>query len=374
MTEDKVLAGNFVFISYSHADIDAVREDVKALHSRGARIWFDANMRLSDNWKEIAREKLTHPNCKGAIFYNSKAAILSSAVSLERRIVTERMKTDPEFGYWSVNADGKTMQEIYAEAMVSAPPNFLSTLQYELLPMFNDDILYVSRTPKENFLEKIFVEICKKRMLVDDTGLLIANLEGTNDISKDTGCYEFGAYVNEKYPIPLHHERPNERFTVNGSEYISKDNQIYTLRKLQWKILYVEDAVAVLLCNEIVDVSCGGDCLSKFLTEVFNEIAFSATERKKLASPPRLLTLHDIEKAEEKSPNNSHKFPLLLGTQPDPYRSHWWIDAPGLLENWQMTYCNDKPFENGFVISVKKGVRPVIELPINQLQPIKEDK
>lgn len=374
MTEDKVLAGNFVFISYSHADIDAVREDVRILHSRGARIWFDENMRLSDNWKEIAREKLTHPNCKGAIFYNSKAAILSGAVSLERQIVTSRMKTDAEFGYWSVNVDGKTMQDIYAEAMVSAPTNFLSTLQYELLPMFNDDILYIPRTPKENFAERIFEEICKKRMVVDDTGLVITKLEETSSISKDTKCYSFGAYINEKYPIPLRHEKPNERFTINATEYISKDNQIYTVRPLQWKILYVEDAVAVLLCNEIICGAYGGDCLSEFLTDVFNEIAFSATERAKLASLPRLLTLHDIEKAKEKSTETEFKSSLLLGTPPNPYRSHWWIDASGLLENWQMTYCNDKPFENGFVISVKKGVRPVIELPVNQLQLMKEDK
>lgn len=366
MTEDKILAGNFVFISYSHSDINAVRDDIQILHSRGVRIWFDENMHLSDNWKDIAKEKLTHPNCKGVIFYNSKSSILSGAVSLERQIVASRMKTDAEFGYWSVNIDGKTMQEIYAEAMISAPANFLPTLQYELLPLFNDDILYIPRIETENFIERIFQEIARKRMLVDDAGLVKTELEMGHHISRDTGCITFGKYIDQKYPIPLRHDAPNERFTVNGIDYISRDDDIYTLRSLQWKLLYVENDIAVFLCNEIIDVSFGGVAAQVFLAE-FGKMAFSDKQRELLNAVPRLLTRKDIEKTTELSA-------LPLGASPNPRQSHWWIDEDGLLDNWQMTYCNDKAYSNGFIISVKKGVRPVIELPIKRLNDLKEDR
>ena len=69
LNEEKILSGNFVFISYSHKDQAAVTEDMEALLGQGVRVWFDVNMRLGDNWAQIAEQTILHKNCVGAIFY-----------------------------------------------------------------------------------------------------------------------------------------------------------------------------------------------------------------------------------------------------------------------------------------------------------------
>ncbi len=104
LNEDKILSGKFVFVSYSHKDQSAVKADMSALLDLGVRVWFDENMRLGDNWSQIAKSKITHEKCVGVIFYNSANSFVSSAVQLEQELTMSRVK-EGNFRYWSVNIE-----------------------------------------------------------------------------------------------------------------------------------------------------------------------------------------------------------------------------------------------------------------------------
>lgn len=377
MTEEQILAGNFVFISFSHKDNAAVEQDVKALHARGVRVWFDENMHLSESWKTQASKVMTHPNCRGVIFYHSKYSFVSEPCSLERKIAWEQHLKDETYGYWFVNLEGKNMDVIEQEAALLAInenrfAHYTTARDGELFKKVRGDekdadekggFLYIPRKDGAACVEEIYQKIARRQGLVDDVGSVISSLEKKGIMSKDTKGMKFGVYINQKYTAPLNHEGTDGRFTAdNGTEYIARDNQIYTVLPLYWKLLYVENDVAVFLCDEIIDYSKGGEDAREFLESKFYSVAFSEEEKGKLNGRlPRLLTQEDIDK-------NQTPSALALHDLPDPMHRHWWIDADGMMQNWKMTYCNGTPYPKGFVVSVEKGIRPVIEIPTKNLQ------
>lgn len=357
MTEDKILAGNFLFVSYSHKDMDCVREDVRALQAMGVRIWFDENMRIGDNWQAIAREKLGHPNCKGVIFYNSAASFLSDAVLLERQEALARAEKEKNFGVYSVNIGGKTMQQLYTEAMQGAEQGFLEKMLRDLLPHFNDKELYIPRYGSQECVAQIYQKIVRPNLAVDEAELFKDAFREYGGGSCRTDHFRFGSYFGTPCTVPFKHSSPTERFFANETEYISYNNVLFELRPLEWDLLYAENAVAILLCTEILDFTCGGADADRYLKETFAKLAFSAKEREQLRAEPRLLTPSDIDKAKE-----------IFAPEGKGAHRHWWIDADGLMDNWQMTYCRNKPYPNGFNVMMKKGIRPVIEFPIDKLK------
>lgn len=357
MTEDKILAGNFLFVSYSHRDMDCVREDVRALQTMGARIWFDENMRIGDNWQAIAREKIGHPNCKGVIFYNSAASFLSDAVLLERQEALARAGNEKNFGVYSVNIGGKTMQQLYTEAMQGAEQGFLEKMFRDLLPHFNDEKLYIPRFSSKECVEQIYEKVVRPNLVVDEAELFQDAFRGHGAGVRRTDRFRFGSYFGAPCTTPLKHSAPTERFFANDTEYISYNNTLFGLRPLEWDLLYAENAAAVLLCTEILDFSCGGAGAEHYLKEIFALLAFSVKERELLRAEPRLLTPADISMAKE----------IFVPEGKGAHR-HWWIDADGLMDNWQMTYCGNTLYRNGFNVMIKKGIRPVIEFPIDKLK------
>lgn len=357
MTEDKILAGNFLFVSYSHRDMDCVREDVRALQTMGARIWFDENMRIGDNWQTIAREKIGHPNCKGVIFYNSAASFLSDAVLLERKEAIARAENEKNFGIYSVNLEGKTMQQLYMEALNANKPGFFGTMTHDLSPHFNDETLYIQRFDSKECVEQIYEKVVRPNLVVDEAELFQDAFRGRGGEVRKTDRFRFGSYFGVPCTTPLKHSAPTERFFANDTEYISYNNVLFGLRPLEWDLLYVKDATAVLLCTEILDFACGGAGAERYLKEIFALLAFSAKERELLRAEPRLLTLADIGKAKE-----------IFAPEGTGAHRHWWIDADGLMDNWKMTYCGNAPYPNGFNVMMKKGIRPVIEFPIDKLK------
>ena len=369
MTEQQILAGNFVFISYSHRDADAVKEDVKALQERGVRVWFDANMRLSESWMDQAHKVMTHPNCRGVIFYHSKYSYVSNACSIEREKAWEQHQKDEGYGFWFVNLEGKSIDTIDDEAMDYAREELNDRSLYKnasrgkLLSEFNSNYLCIFRTDSASCVETIYQKIARDKGLVDDVGSVTSSLENMGVMSKDTKGMKFGVYLNEKYTAPLNREGKGERFQAeDGTEYIVRDEQIYTVQPLYWKLLYVENDVSVFLCDEIIDYCKGGAFASEFLESKFYPVAFSEEEKAKLSGRmPRLLTKADLEK-------NQTPSAIALHHQPDSLPRHWWVDMDGLMKDWKMTYCNDVPYPKGFVISIEKGVRPVIEIPTKNLQ------
>ena len=361
LNEEKILSGKFIFISYSHKDGEIVKADMKALLRKNVRIWFDENMRLGDDWTEIAERTIRHENCVGAIFYNSANAFVSRAVQREQRIVRERVSTGA-FKYWSVHIDGKFTDDICRDAMFSNPKDYSFDDMMPQREMFSEKILCIMRTDDATAIERIYSEIALPEGAVDNENSFIESVQKNRMASRDTGEITLGRYIDGEYNGP---ERAADgedgRFGSTG-RLIQLGGARYTTKPIRWKLMYVEDGKAVLLCTEII-AQTSYDRGQKFMNEVFAKVALSEEEMSRFGEiRPRYMTANDAEKAALAGGADA------LSLSKRGSLVHWWINEDGLTKNWKQTYSDDFRYEKGFSMFIKKGLRPVLEIPADKFR------
>ena len=83
---------DYYFVSYSHLDYKKVLKDILLLESYGINIWYDDEMHIGQNWKEIAELYISKFHCKGVIFYLSENSIKSKACNEEIEYVLKKNK------------------------------------------------------------------------------------------------------------------------------------------------------------------------------------------------------------------------------------------------------------------------------------------
>ncbi len=367
LKEEEIFQGLFFFVSYSHQDGDVVREDVNALINRGVRLWIDhrnendENMSLGDDWQEKVKYAVFHPNCRGVIFYNSAAARSSKAIWLEEKLTKLRKLEDPDFKHFVINIGGKTQQAITNETFTKVGEKGIAAeygeafmRQQELFGMEQESVLYHLREGSEACVEAIYAK-AKDFGVADDTLVTIKALEKNKIVSKDSGEACFGCYKGEF--VTKVAAQPNGR--ANGVIY--QDSKAYKKRDLFWRILYEKDGKTVMLCSEQVE-QCSALDVEDAL-KAFAEIAFNDEERAAVKAV-RLLNASDEENTEDKSVFD-------FGDEP----VSWWIDEPGLVEKWwQRVYKNGGRYGHGFLKSLVKGLRPVIEASSADLKKMKKEK
>jgi TIR domain len=53
-----LVAGEFVFISYAHANLGYVRRLATSLERRGCRVWYDERIPTGDLWESLLRQRV----------------------------------------------------------------------------------------------------------------------------------------------------------------------------------------------------------------------------------------------------------------------------------------------------------------------------
>ena len=362
LDEEKILAGKFVFISYSHANKTLVEEDVKALLKMGVRAWYDVNMEIGDTWTDVAEEILRHENCAGVIFYNSPNAFISEAVQKEQNL-TKKLG----LSYWYINIDGKKTAAIKRQASnmladrygEDSPVfcNYEDVINPEQGKMFSDEILCIYRTDSPSTVERIYKEIATVYGMVDNEDTFMDSMsQGSSSCVRES--LVLGRYVGSEYIGPEQANDNNDQRFGDTGNLIQLNGKRYYTKELHWKLMYVdsESGKAVLLCNKILSQSSYQTGKS-FLDMVFPSVAFLKDEREKIGFIcARYMTLEDLEKCTSVGNVNA----LKLGEAGK--LKHWWIDAQGLTENWKQTFSDDFHYPKGFSSLIKKGIRPVIEI------------
>ena len=89
---------DYYFVSYSHKDYKKVLKDILLLETYGINIWYDDEMHIGENWKEVAELYISKYHCKGIIFYLSENSIASSACNEEIEYVLKKNKS-----FFSIN-------------------------------------------------------------------------------------------------------------------------------------------------------------------------------------------------------------------------------------------------------------------------------
>ncbi len=364
LNEEKILSGKFVFISYSHKDEEAVKEDVGALLARGVRAWFDVNMRVGEKWTDIAMRILHHENCAGVIFYNSANSFVSEAVQKEQEITRALGHK-----YWAVHLDSKPTTAISVEAMNLVTSKYgladqitakhMTQIMPEQIKMFDEKILCFMRESSSELVDRIYNEVAIPYRLVDNEDNFLSDLKRSEASSSDVMEIKLGRYVSGEYVGP---EKPtgevDQRFGASN-DLMQINGKCYTTKELSWRLMYVEDGKAVLICNKILKQATYNDGKA-FLENVFCHLAFSSSDIETYGEiKARYMTEMDVEKN-----TNPNALELsFIGKL-----KHWWIDADGLTINWKQTYSDNICYKNGFSCLIKKGVRPVIEMPAQQLK------
>ena len=370
MSEETILNGKFIFISYNHSDQDIVAHDVVLLHNQGVRVWFDVNMHASDNWVEVAKAKIQHPNCVGVLFYNSVASFLSKACEEERKMTLERLNNDVSFKYWFVNLGGATSQMV-KEATMQAIANDCLNLFLDYIPGIKDKLfqeVFVYIHP-----ENVVKDLTKEAEIVgaiDSNNQALDILKKEGRVKDERNLVELGIFMDGQCYTPVDYEsKPYERFEVNGQQYISFNGVVYNTKPLHWILLYTKDAHSVFLCDKVIALSQGGQAAKDYLSR-FLSVAFTKNQIALFDRPARLLSLKDIE--EYSGDKEGKKIPPL-NEKPLGNIQHYWLEDKGLLDDWQMTAKDTTIYHKGFLIINEKGIRPVIEISTNKLEDFKKE-
>ncbi|MBR7160210.1 MAG: leucine-rich repeat protein [Clostridia bacterium] len=134
---------NYYFVSYSHKDYKRVFRDILLLEQMGVNIWYDSEMHIGENWREIAQLYISKFQCAGVIFYLSENSISSPACNQEVEYVLKHNKK-----FFSINMplNGCGVQSGYAmlkELMNRGLACGEDTLE-NFSRAFSDEILYLS--------------------------------------------------------------------------------------------------------------------------------------------------------------------------------------------------------------------------------------
>lgn len=96
---------DYVFVSYSHSDIEKVFPVLHKLQLAGFRIWYDEGINGGENWRKILASKIQEKKCKDFLLFSSANSVqsrhvkaeLNLALDLDKKITTVRLD-DARFG------------------------------------------------------------------------------------------------------------------------------------------------------------------------------------------------------------------------------------------------------------------------------------
>lgn len=90
---------DYVFVSYSHSDIDRVFPFLHKLQLAGYRVWYDEGIRGGENWRKIVASKIQDEKCKDFLLFSSANSVnsihvnaeIGHALDYEKKITTIRL-------------------------------------------------------------------------------------------------------------------------------------------------------------------------------------------------------------------------------------------------------------------------------------------
>ena len=83
----------YIFISYSHEDMDKVYPILNKLHENRYRLWYDRHIESGTKWAEDIHEWITHQNCSKFVIFISKHSIASEYVEDEVNLARKYKKS-----------------------------------------------------------------------------------------------------------------------------------------------------------------------------------------------------------------------------------------------------------------------------------------
>lgn len=381
LSEEEIIDGKFIFVSYKHEDRAVVAPTADGLISMGVRLWYDADLAYGDNWQERVKRLICHPNCQGVLYFCSCASYLSPNVAVEREWGYAEFKKRSEAGepyfYLPINIGKPTAIQLLKSCFAGLEDDGkILTREFPLdsirliAEMFTDKIMYCSaELPREELVAGIFNKIKTAAPEAVDKGKVLLNqIKNAQGPTAGYSKISFGVRPGEAMAFALGNGQNNTNLQQDGVRYIVQDGVPYKALPIIWLCLHADDREVTLLAEETVGVRNGGAALRQWLNEVFRKTAFSDEEEHSLSGDVRLLTNDDMEKAK----NTDFLRDLSTGSAD----SKWWIGETGNMDAMQQVVRSDGSiYQAGYnVRKMTAGVRPVIQIPTEKFQTILENQ
>lgn len=383
-SSEEIVKGDFLFVSYRHADRDTVYGIVDLLLSMGVRLWCDKDLKAGDDWNERVRVILEHPNCRGVIFFNSINAFMSAAIAKERAITKEKQRQCLEKGVpflvLPVNIGKPSTMRLLKQAFAELADDdeeidFKLPLESinDIVDLFNSKTLYVyaDGNNAESCAESVFSSIERTLPTAIDISKIKMKSLGKS-LTKTVGelpCVVMGKYKGVSFDVlPPHLLERNGIVEHLGVSYIIEGEKAYTSVPIEWLCIYCDGDEACLVSDKILESRIGGADLKKWLNTVFSECAFNDSERACLIGDVSLLTEKDLSRADSKE--------FLKATPGERIsEKQWWLDAFGMGIMQKVVREDGTVYNNGYNSRVKRcGVRPVIRVSMKELVRLTNEK
>ncbi len=143
----KAYNDSYYFVSYSHKDYKLVYKDILQLEALGINIWYDNEMHIGENWKDVAKLYISKFQCKGIIFYLTENSITSKACNEE---VEYALKHNKKFFSINVPLKDREVESGYEMLLELISRGFKSShsLIENFSKAFSNEILYLSINDK----------------------------------------------------------------------------------------------------------------------------------------------------------------------------------------------------------------------------------
>ena len=175
-SEEKMVRGKSVFVSYCHRNQEIVTSFVREWQSKGVNVFFDEDkFRGGDKWKNKAREEIISSECVAVFVFASKDTFLSDAVKYELLIAKNKDINKPVV---FINLEDEPISA-YLERMICHPDKFgegADKYPHWFSRHFDfDNEIYYEKNQKERIIERIneFTSVEDDSI---DSGLLQRNL------------------------------------------------------------------------------------------------------------------------------------------------------------------------------------------------------
>ncbi len=230
---------NYYFVSYSHADKDAVYSVLRGLYDKGANFWYDSELCAGDFWDEKVASKLNDPYCSGVLWFISADSLKSDAVYQEIKLYSKRYNANPAFKLLPVSLKSKKIID-YFKDYAQPTDELFNRMHFFVEVTRNSAMIFESYKDSEQTADSLYSHFQKSGSAQQySLNLRDCGLEKLDNFYKRSGEFflDIGDYDTD---------------VIFDADKSSKDPHIIK-DTLTWKLINVAENMYYFICCRCID-------------------------------------------------------------------------------------------------------------------------
>ena len=286
---------DYVFISYSHADRDAVYADLARLYDENLNFWYDKQLKAGDDWDQKVATKLADPHCAGVILYLSPNSAKSEAVEEELKLYKKKTAEDASFFLIPVSVNGMglsgVVRQIYLDHSSLAEGELESVFPLtrfaNLVNAFTTKKIFIPRAEDLSHLGTLLGSLPEDKHIFCSSDAALRRLSDLPCLHTENGnlFLTLGEYPQSslKDPDPYVENAP---LVVRGGKKLRVRKHIrYVYEPTVWRYVKNDNETITVISELALDYARFEDIdktLDEFLSAAFTDDARACIKRIRL--------------------------------------------------------------------------------------------